>query len=417
VLGRRVLELKEETVERLPRAALETAEVMELNSSGKFEIELASMLNNYTYGICSRGWVGHIPVGKDLLIRVLPKVAVGNLFRMLDVAYKLRSFQILDGITEIESIDDLYERIVSILSRRVLDRARKGLYRTYIGQEEELSCVRSQIDAVGTVLNIARGIPRIPCSYQEHTADIDDNRILLWTLYQVRRQAIGQPRIRRELDLARRALTGSITLEQKKAAECVGRLYNRLSDDYEPLHGLCRFILEQSGPGIAGGERSFVPFLLNMPRLFETFVAEWLRQHSPPGIRVRPKHRATLDADFRLNIEIDILLIDENTNKSIAVLDTKYKKDEQPSEADIYQLAFYASELQVHRGMLVYPSSTAVPFHIRHGKDMLLENLVFDLSAPLEEAGQVFRNELLERLGGSFGDYKRRRRGLKVAPT
>ena len=69
MLGRRVLELKEETVERLPRAALERAEVMELNSSGKFEIELASMLNNYTYGICSRGWVGHIPVGKDLLIR------------------------------------------------------------------------------------------------------------------------------------------------------------------------------------------------------------------------------------------------------------------------------------------------------------------------------------------------------------
>jgi hypothetical protein len=88
------------------------------------------------------------------------------------------------------------------------------------------------------------------------------------------------------------------------------------------------------------------------------------------------------------------------------VLDTKYKKDEQPSEADIYQLAFYASELQVHRGMLVYPSSTAVPFHIRHGKDMLLENLVFDLSAPLEEAGQVFRNELLERLGGSLATTK-----------
>ena len=54
-------------------------------------------------------------------------------------------------------------------------------------------------------------------------------------------------------DLARRTLTGLITLERKKAAECVGRLYNRLSDDYEPLHGLCRFILEQSGPGIAGG--------------------------------------------------------------------------------------------------------------------------------------------------------------------
>jgi 5-methylcytosine-specific restriction enzyme subunit McrC len=395
---RRVLELTEETVERLPRTALGRAEAMQLSISGKFEIEAASLLNEDTYGIRSRGWVGHIPVGDDLLIRVLPKVAVGNLFRMLDVAYNLRSFHILEGNTEIESIEDLYERIVSILARRVLDRARNGLYRAYTGQEEELSCVRGRIDAVGTMLNIARGIPRIPCSYEEHTADLDENRIVLWTLHEVRRQAIVRPRTRRELDLARRALTGSITLEQKKAAECVGRLYNRLNDDYEPIHGLCRFILEQSGPGIAGGDRSFVPFVLNMPRLFEAFVAEWLRQDPPPGILVRPKHTANLDADFRSNVEIDILLIDENTNKPIAVLDTKYMKGEQPSEADIYQVAFYARELQVRRGMLVYPSPTALPFHIRHGKDMLLESLVFDLSLPLEEAGQVFRNELLRRL-------------------
>ncbi len=403
----RVLELTEEAVARLPRTALDPAEAMELRNSGKFEIEPASLLNNYTYGIRSRGWVGHVPVGDDLLIRVVPKVAIGNLFRMLEVAYKLRSFHILDGHTEIESIEDLYERVVSILARRVLDRARKGLYRTYTGREEALSCVRGRVDAVGTMLNIARGVPRIPCSYEEHTADIDENRILLWTLHEVRRQAISQPRIRRELDLARRALAGSIALERKKAAECVGRLYNRLNGDYEPIHGLCRFILEQSGPGIAGGDRSFVPFALNMPRLFEAFVAEWLRQHPPPGILVRAKHTARLDADFRLNIEIDILLVDENTNKPIAVLDTKYMKNELPSEADIYQVAFYARELQVRRGILVYPSPTALPFHIRHGKDMLLESLVFDLSSSLEEAGQAFRKEILRRLGSSSGGHVR----------
>jgi len=72
--------------------------------------------------------VGHIPVGDDLLVRILPKVPISNLFGMLEVAYNLRSFRILDGEIGIESIEDLYERIVSILARRVLDRARKGLY-------------------------------------------------------------------------------------------------------------------------------------------------------------------------------------------------------------------------------------------------------------------------------------------------
>jgi 5-methylcytosine-specific restriction enzyme subunit McrC len=393
-MASRVLELKEETLERLSRSALYHAEAIELSNSGKFDVELASSLNNYTYGIRSRGWVGHIPVGDDLIVRVLPKVPVGNLFRMLDVAYKLRSFHIFEGNTDIESIEDLYERIVSILARRVIDRARKGLYRTYTGLDEELSCVRGRLDAVGTILNIGRGIARLPCSYEEHTADIDENRILEWTLYEVRRQAIRQPKIRHELDQARRALTGSITLERKRATECVGRLYNRLNDDYEPIHGLCRFILEQSGPGIAAGDRSFVPFVLNMPRLFEGFVAEWLRQHPPPGVVVRPKHSVTLNADFRLKIETDILLIDETTNRPLAVLDTKYTSGDQPSEADIYQVAFYARELQVQRGMLVYPSQTALRFCIHHGKDILLESVIFDLSAPLEEAGQAFHDQL-----------------------
>src|SRR5262249_22655739 len=225
----------------------------------------ASLLNNHTYGIRSRGWVGHIPVGDDLLVRILPKVPIGNLFEMLEVAYKLPSFRILAGEIDIESIEDLYERIVSILARRVLDRARKGLYRTYIGEEEELTCVRGRIDLVLTILNVSRGIPRVRCGYEEHTAGVEENRILLWTLHNARRQAIRQPRIRRELDLARRALAGSIALERKQASDCVGRLYNRLNDDYGVLHGLCRFILEQSGPGIEGGDRTFVPFVVNMP--------------------------------------------------------------------------------------------------------------------------------------------------------
>jgi McrBC 5-methylcytosine restriction system component len=114
------------------------------------------------------------------------------------------------------------------------------------------------------------------------------------------------------------------------------------------------------------------------------------RQHPPPGVVVRPKHSVTLNADFRLKIETDILLIDETTNRPLAVLDTKYTSGDQPSEADIYQVAFYARELQVQRGMLVYPSQTALRFCIHHGKDILLESVIFDLSAPSRKPVRLF---------------------------
>ena len=115
-------------------------EALALNRSGKFDVDPPSVLfNGYTYGLRSRGWIGQIPITDDLLVRISPKVPVGNLlFRMLEVAYNLRSFRLFDGEIQIESLEDVYERIVSILARRVLDRARKGLYRSYIDQVDEL---------------------------------------------------------------------------------------------------------------------------------------------------------------------------------------------------------------------------------------------------------------------------------------
>jgi 5-methylcytosine-specific restriction enzyme subunit McrC len=168
-----------------------------------------------------------------------------------------------------------------------------------VAEADELSYVRGQIDPVSTMFNKLRGVPRIPCSYEEHTADLDDNRILLWTLHQARRQVLRQTKVRKELDLARRALAGTISLKRCTAADCILRFYHRLNGDYAPMHGLCRFILEQSGPGIYAGDRTFIPFELNMRRLFETFVAEWLRANPPKGLTVQCRHNAQLDAHFK----------------------------------------------------------------------------------------------------------------------
>jgi 5-methylcytosine-specific restriction enzyme subunit McrC len=395
---RRILDLQEEEVGRFPRDMLLDAEVLFLNQSGKFEVEFANLFNGYTYGLRSRGWIGQIPIGDDLLVRITPKVPVGNLFRMLEVAYNLRSFRLFDGEIQIESLEDVYERIVSILARRVLDRTRRGLYRSYIDEAEELPYVRGHLDVVRTTLNTMRGIARIPCRFQEHTADLEDNRILLWTLHQVRRQALRQEKVRIELDRARRALVGTITLEQCSPSDCINRLYHRLNDDYAPMHGLCRFILEQAGPGIEHGDRAFIPFELNMPQLFQSFVAEWLRANAPPGMTARSQYHAHIDANLEMKIHIDVVIYDERSQSPIAVLDTKYKANEQPSEADIYQIAFYARELNVDRGILVYPSGLTSPLHVLHGKGIILESLVFDIGLSPDVAGAAFLEALNARL-------------------
>jgi len=386
----RVIELQEEELTRLPGSVLADADILALKRSRKFEIEPATILNEYTIGLRSRGWIGSIPIGDDLLIRVKPKVPIANLFRMLEVAYNLRSFRLFDGEVQVETLDDIYERIVSILARRVLDRARHGLYRSYVSESDELPFVRGAIDLVNAALNVKRGVPSVPCRYEEHTADVDENRLLHWTLCAVRRQTLRRQQVRNELDRARRALAGTIALRKFSPADCVARFYHRLNSDYAPMHGLCRFILEQTGPTIQSGDRTFLPFELEMPKLFEAFVAEWLRTSGPADLTVRPQHRAQLDANFQVQIKVDILLCDKLSGSPIAVLDTKYKLAERPSDDDIYQIAFYARELQAKRAILVYPTLLAAPFRMVHGKHIRVESMPFDIGAPLSASGAAF---------------------------
>jgi 5-methylcytosine-specific restriction enzyme subunit McrC len=80
--------------------------------------------------LTAQGWVGYIPLSQDMGVSLLPKVGLGNIFRMLEYAYRLKNFHFLDGAFESSSPLDFYERLARILTRRVLDRARKGLYRT-----------------------------------------------------------------------------------------------------------------------------------------------------------------------------------------------------------------------------------------------------------------------------------------------
>lgn len=157
------------------------------------------------------------------------------------------------------------------------------------------------------------------------------------------------------------------------------------------MHGVCRFILE--------GDRSFMPFEVNMPRLFETFVAEWLRVNALPGMTVRCQHKARLVANYEMEIRVDILICDKSSQKPVAVLDTKYKASELPAQDDITQIAFYAGELQVDHGMFVYPASVAKPFKMVHANKITIESLAFDIGQSLDAAGSVFLDSLKSRSG------------------
>jgi 5-methylcytosine-specific restriction enzyme subunit McrC len=196
------------------------------------------------------------------------------------------------------------------------------------------------------------------CAYEDHTVDVEENRILLWTLHYLRKH-LQNEKPRQRVRRAYQALNGAVSLEQKEARDCIDRSYNRLNDDYQQMHLLCSFFLQHLSPQIIAGKYPFLPFTLYMPTLFQTFVRQWLTKHTPDNIIV--------------------------TDRVIAVLDTKYKADESkskasnPSNEDVYQIATYAYQMKTPKAILIYPSGRSESYEANI-RDISVQTVVFDIS-------------------------------------
>ncbi len=230
------------------------------NYKGKFKINLNYTTKGDEWEIISLGWVGYIPINNDWNFHIKPKVPISNIFKMLDYAYNLKSFQFLDGLMKCDSLPEFYNRLATIFAHRILNRIQKGFYSTYIKQSKKLSYVRGKISIKTMIKHPWK--PKLTCQYDNFTQDIEDNQILLWTIYIISRQEICHKNTRILIRKVYHALQGYLTLSPFTANDCINRKYNRLNEDYQCLHSLCRFFLENTIPSHEKGNYHSLPFLL-----------------------------------------------------------------------------------------------------------------------------------------------------------
>ncbi len=393
----KILSLTEYTPLRFPHSFISTnlGEILWRKYSNQIAVDFPTPKTDSQWQLTSQGWVGFIPCTSELGIALRPKVELGNLFRMLEYAYKLKSFHFLEGLVDCKSLEDFYEHLANVLAKRVLDRGRKGFYRTYLSETDDLPFIKGRV-------NLRQNIQKpwdvnIPCHYEEHTADIEENQILSWTLSRIAQSGMCTERVLPTVRRAYHALRGLASVIPYKPRDCIGRLYNRLNDDYQPLHVLCRFFLEHSGPSHDFGDRTMLPFLVNMERLYELFVAEWLKAHLPTTVMLKVQEKVNVGEGQGLTFKIDLVLYDAETGEAICVLDTKYKAKEEPDTNDVAKAVAYAEMKDCTDAILVYPGSLAKPLDAPFGK-IRVKNMTFPLAGDLEEAGQVFMENLLEKI-------------------
>jgi 5-methylcytosine-specific restriction enzyme subunit McrC len=400
VAQRRLIELVEYIPLRVPREQLpdEIGELLYRQYNKQISVEFPSPKTGHDWELTALGWVGYIPISVEITIALRPKVKLSNLFRMLEYAYRLQSIQFLDGLVDCGSLEEFYEYLANVLAKRILDRSRKGFYRAYQPEDEILPYLRGRMDV--NYLMKRPWDPNIRCAYEEHTADLEENQILAWTLFRIASSGALTERVLPTVRRGYHALRGLVTLTSFRPAACLNRLYNRLNEDYRPLHALSRLFLEHSGPSHESGDRTMIPFLLDMEHLFELFVAEWLQAHLPENLRVNVQQRVNIGEGGSLYFDMDLVIDNPTTGEVTFVLDTKYKAPDSPSSADVAQITAYATIKRSRNAILIYPISLREVVDARIG-DIRVRSLAFRLDGDLEEAGQAF----LQNVGGVVAHY------------
>ena len=360
----------------------------------KILVEFPSPKTNHKLEFTSQGWVGYIPITPEFHIILKPKVPLHNLFGMLEYAYNLTSFRLLDGLVNCNSLQEFYNCLANILAEKILDRGRKGFYRAYLPKTENLTYIRGRLN-MQQVMQKPWDV-RLKCDYQEHTANIPDNQILAWTLFIIGRSGFCSENVAPKVAKAFHLFQGLVNLQPLKSSDCVNRKYHRLNEDYQILHALCRFFLDNIGASHKYGNYSMLPFLIDMAKLYEKFVAEWLKIHLPSNLRVREQEKVSIIHN-KISCRIDLVIYEVKTQKVVCILDTKYKLDSKPSPDDTHQVVAYATYTKCHEAVLIYPQKLTNPINGFVGNSQVrLRSLTFALDSDLEKAGQSFLEELIK---------------------
>ena len=335
----------------------------------------------------SSGAVGYLPLGDGTDLTIRPRVPIRSIFRMWAIAEDVRLDQ-PPGDVGVQTLEDLLEWIAAELAMGTLHRLGRGLYRAYLNVEDELPVLRGRLDLQAKLARPWR--VELPCEFQELTADVVENQILLAGLLAAPYTTTGANVLSQVRQASWLCLRSGVGPREVSPSECVGRTYSRLNLDYERLHWLSHFILAGTVPTHEAGPSTLRAFIIQMPWLYERFVASWLKRNLPATLRCESQIHLALDR--RLEFIADLVIRDAE-DKPLAVLDTKYKIDRDPDPADIAQVVAYAEHLGCPEAILLYPERDHRPFDSLVG-GIRVRSLPFPLDDDLDAAG----NELVERL-------------------
>lgn len=269
----------------------------------------------------------------------------------------------------------------------------RGLRQDYVQIEEELTYLRGQLHTTAQMRQLPGRAHYFHVRHDVFVPDRAENRLLKLALERVRyatKQADNW-RLAQELSVRLHEVPASTQPQQDWRAWS----HTRLMSHYEPILPWCQLVLGQGMPVALAGDQQGLSLLFPMEKLFEAYVARWIRKHLPHPLcltaQAASEYLCWHDERRIFQLRPDLLLRGHN-GITVMVLDTKWKRLEADNrsgnyglaQGDFYQMLAYGQTYLKGRGTLalIYPAwegfDAPLPmFEMGHG--LRLEVLRFDI--------------------------------------
>ncbi len=108
-------------------------------------------------------------------------ILIKNIYYMLSYAFKALNRSTFDDIA-IEEFEDMHNLFAAILEKGIALQLKQGLYREYLGKQEDLTVMRGKINMPGTIRNKLARKNILTCEYDELSENNQLNQILKTTV-------------------------------------------------------------------------------------------------------------------------------------------------------------------------------------------------------------------------------------------
>lgn len=308
--------------------------------------------------------LGHGEGAVDL--RIEPKLAISKLMFLISYAAG-EPWRDEEAGWDRES--GLEAAMADVYARAVRGALREGTLHGYRTVEEDLPVVRGRVRTASRLRRTELPLP-VTVAYDDFTADIPENRILLTALHRLEHLPGVPWRSRTALRHLASRLPGVTPL--RAGTTLPPWTPTRLNARYTPALRLAELALADQS--LSPEYRAAAPpltgsgFLLDLAAVFEHFLGHALQTAMKPRrIMCRMQDVHHLDTGGRLQVRPDVVCYRDR--RPLAAVDAKYKVlGKAPEREDVYQMVGYCVALGVRQAHLVHAamsSSAPSPYEIR----------------------------------------------------